>query len=418
MKFTCVNVSKMFWLSLIFLGICVSCTTQFQTPSETIAPQISPTNPPIEQVSGCSDGGEGVFTSEDVRCYLATFDPQFVYEINEDVVVLFTDPNSIAEWIGGAIIYHIPSVSTLVLDRFGDVDPANSNFTSRPGLTALAELSKDAIRMAELKQKVQAIWQTTSPGEPEIRLGVAWQDGTTTVFLISMAGLETADDRFYCASQSWTIGEENIHVEATCAEKADEVFDNHVLFSVQEVRGREEQQVQLVLNEIPSNLVTIHEVPISLEAAVYEALFRQYRHNFAFLRGETAWPGEDISFLVNELSPVPSPELLENFVRVNEPSLSLLYLFWDSESILYQPGWVLDRDYLANEGGGIDCERFKADYPDFDGIFTLSQIGLSANEMDALVFVRQECGTKSILETYVLLELRNDEWAVVDEWTK
>lgn len=48
-------------------------------------------------VLGCSAGGRGVFTPEDVQCYLANADTAEVQMIDEETVVLLADAQSIVD---------------------------------------------------------------------------------------------------------------------------------------------------------------------------------------------------------------------------------------------------------------------------------------------------------------------------------
>ena len=106
------------------------------------------TSATIKTVLGCSEGGPGIFTPEDVHCYLGQTDPAQVQRIDEETVVLLAEPESIADWGGAAIIYHIPTNSTLVLDQFGDADPRASIFNNHAGLAALSELGNNPELMA------------------------------------------------------------------------------------------------------------------------------------------------------------------------------------------------------------------------------------------------------------------------------
>ncbi len=195
---------------------CVPTSTLMDT---TAAPSVAPPEDPppaAAAVLGCSAGGPGVFTPDDVTCYLANAAPAQVRQINEQTIVLFSDPQSSDNWAGAAIIYHIPTHSTMVLDLFGDGDPQAGIINGRAGLAAFSELTSDLELMAGLKRQIQSVWQTTSSNEPEIRLSAAWQDGPTTIFLVTVAGLGPEDGRFYCPGETWTIGDETIEIVSEC----------------------------------------------------------------------------------------------------------------------------------------------------------------------------------------------------------
>jgi hypothetical protein len=59
-------------------------------------------------VAGCSEGGSGIFTPEDVRCHLDQTDPSQVQRIDEEIMVILAEPQTIADWVGAAIIYNRP----------------------------------------------------------------------------------------------------------------------------------------------------------------------------------------------------------------------------------------------------------------------------------------------------------------------
>lgn len=368
-----------------------------------------------EQLLGCAEGGAGVFTPEDVRCYLASFEPQFVREIDEDTAVLFTDPNSIADWVGGAIIYHIPTVSSLVLDKFGDVDPQMSHVNGRAALVAYNRLAANPELMAELKQTVQQNWQTTDSGEPEVRLGLAWQNGQQSTFLIAISGLPATDARFYCHGESWTIGETQIELIPDCVAYEAGVLLRHFYFATREVRGSEPQLVQVTLNGVESNSLQVAEGEVSVETAVYEAAILYQTDAAVVGRNETTAPDltEAEITLLNEID-LP---LLESFLTVNQTSSSLDFLFADHQVIFLQPGWVVERDYLPPGGSTPDCVRFQRTYPGLSGgVISLSQIGYSEDGRQAVVYLQRECGETAVASSYLLLELQGESWTPVAEF--
>jgi hypothetical protein len=195
-----------------------------------------------------------------------------------------------------------------VLDQFGDVDPQASIFSSRAGLAALSELVGDPELMAGLKQKVQLKWQTSPSNQPEIRLGTAWQDGSTTVFLIAVAGLEAADDRFYCPGQTWTIDDRTVEIVADCMAHEAGTPVNHIFFESKPIKGNAERPVQVSLNSVPSNVVQVREGTVALETLVYQAALQQITHRPLILRGETV-PGSNEGF--DQLAAVVDPSLLQ-----------------------------------------------------------------------------------------------------------
>jgi hypothetical protein len=398
---------------LIF-WLLVSCAPP-TTPVSQVEATAVPTSESVEEVLGCVDGGPGVFTPNDVRCYLAFFAPEFVWEIDEETAVLFTDPNSRADWVGGAIIYHIPTVSSLVLDSHGDVDPQFSHINNRAALVAFSQLAADAPLLAELKQTVQQHWQTTDSGEPEVRLGLAWQDGVNTIFMIALAGLPANDNRFYCPGETWTIGDEETQIISDCITLDEDTLIHHLIFTRQEVRGSQPLPVQVALNDVASNRLRVVEGKVSLETAVYQpAIIYATGGQAAMLRGETT---TNMANAESALSESVDPTLLQNFLAANQTAVSLDFLFLNHRIIFPQPGWVVERDYLPATDGTPNCTYFDREFSGLKGgVVTLSQIGFSEDGSQAVLFLQQECGAVAIDSSYLLLELQGDYWHVIDEF--
>ena len=299
------------------LGLCL-VAVMLTSCAPTGAPLVTtsvPLSPPANQApeattvaTGCSVGGTGVFTPEDVRCYLANDDSGQVQVIDTETVVLLADPQSIADWAGAAIIYHIPTLSMLAMDRFGDIDPEASIFSSRAGMAALNELASAPELMAGLKQQMQLKWQTTPSNEPEIRLSTAWQDGPTTIFLVAVAGLEATDDRFYCPSETWTIGDNTVEIVADCMVHESGTPVSHFFFAPKSIKGGSEQPVQVALNDVPSNVVRVREGAVAQETIVYQAVLQHITNRPLIVRGETASGFDD-----------PTSQLATTWVRKYGP---------------------------------------------------------------------------------------------------
>ena len=361
---------------------------------------------------GCSEGGSGVFTPEDVGCLLANTDPAFVQMIDAETAVLFTDPQSIADWVGGAIIYHIPTLSTLVLDRLGDVDPQFSHFSNRAGLAALSEVAGNATLMADFKQQVQTNWETTPPNELEIRLSTAWQDGDTTIFLISIAGLAATDDRFYCASQTWTIDDVTVEVVADCMAHEPDTPVNQVLFESREIKGNEGQSVQVALNGMPSNALLVQEGALSEETAVYQTILKTISPHPLLVRGKTA-PGDDGDMM--QLETAVSANLLQNYQTANETPASLRFLFQNSDRYFVNPSTAIERNFLPAGDLQETCEQFRKEYSGLGGVVTLSGIGMSQDGEQAFVHALHECGSNDREAAYYTLVGSDTTWQILHE---
>jgi hypothetical protein len=394
-------------------GTFASSNGQTSLTLEEIRAHLTDEAEPTEQILGCSEGGPGVFTPEDVRCYLGSFPQEYVREIDEETAVLFTDPNSLANWVGGAIIYHIPTVSSLVLDTHGDVDPSVSHINNRAALVAYSQLAANLPLVAELKQGVQEIWQTSDSGEPEVRLSVAWQDGSNTVLLVAVAGLSANDARFYCAEEAWTIGDEEILVIAECIAREEGTLVRHLFFAVQEVHSREPVPVQLVLDGVASNELRVNREEVALETAVYQAAISYQNGRSAVVNQMTTTelynPGGTLTDAIDQ-------NLLRTFINVNQTALDLSYLFLNSNTIFLQPKEVIERDYLPPTGSTPDCQRFQQEYPGLGGgVITFSQIGFNADGQQAVLFIERACSGTAVTSSYLVLNRQGERWQVVDE---
>jgi len=404
-------------LGLCLLAVMLTSCAPSGAPSVTTSVRLSP--PPTNQApeattvaTGCVAGGPGVFTPEDVRCYLASDDSAPVQMIDKETVVLLADPQSIADWAGAAIIYHIPTLSMLVLDRFGDVDPQASIFSSRAGMAAINELANDPELMTGLKQQMQLKWQTTPSNEPEIRLGTAWQDGPTTIFLVSVAGLEATDDRFYCPSETWTIGNNTVEIVAECMAHESGMPVSHFFFAPQSIKGGSEQPVQVALDGVPSNVVLVREGGVSQETVVYRAVLQHLTNRPVIVRGETA-PGFDDT--ADWLATAVAPAILQNYLESNKAPFSLLFLFHGSNAYFVHPSAAIARDYLLSSDPQTACEQFRSEYPGLGGVVTLSRIGYSDDGAQALVHVLHECGPGDLRAAYLTLARTGEAWQVTEE---
>lgn len=385
----------MLWL---IAAIFVSCTP---TPTEVNT-----------VVVGCSEGGSGIFTPEDVRCHLDQTDSSQVQRIDEEMMVLLAEPLTIADWAGAAIIYHIPTDSMLVLDQFGDPDPQASIFSSRAGLAALSKLGGNPELMAGLKRQLQLKWQTATSNEPEIRLGTAWQDGATTIFFIAVAGLDATDDRFYCPSLTWTIGDTTEEIAYECVAHESGTPVSHFSFEAKTIRGNNERPVQVAINGVPSNVLQVREGTVAQETLVYEAVLQQISNRTLLLRSETT-PGFDTN---EQLDAAVDMDLLHNYWQVNETPFSLLYLFYESNVYGVHPSAAIERDFLSGNGEQPACESFRSTYPRLGGVVSLSRIGYSDDGAAALVHALYECGPDDRLATYYILAAIEDEWQVTNSF--
>jgi hypothetical protein len=407
---------------LAFLLLLVACApTQpaevalEKSRTSPIASGTTNTSPPPSQPAANTGCSAAVVTPEDALCYLATADPSQVQRINDETVVLLADPQSIAGWAGAAIIYHIPTSSTLVLDQFGDGDPQASTFSSRAGLAALSEVAGNTELMASLKQQLQLKWPSAPASEPEIRLGTAWQDGPTTVFFIAVAGLEATDERFYCPGQTWIIGDDTVEILSDCMAREAGAPVNHFLFEAKTIKGNRERPVQVALDGAPSNVVPVREGPVAQETLIYQAALQQIAHRPLILHEETV-PGFDNE--PAQLVEAMDPALLQNYLAENKTPYSLRFLFQGSSAYFVTPDAAIARDYgyPPDSEPQQACTQFRRDYPGLGGIATLSRIGLSDSGAQALVHVLYECGPDDRLANYYTLAKSGGGWQVTESF--
>lgn len=97
--------------------------------------------------------GAGVHTPDDLERYVAGWHEALKYRVNDEVVVLWTTwKDSVANWIGSVLIYHIPSMSILVLDRFGRVDDQYTHYESEEGQQQLEAVLANEVLMDRIRR--------------------------------------------------------------------------------------------------------------------------------------------------------------------------------------------------------------------------------------------------------------------------
>ena len=208
-------------LTMLFLAACV--------PSTVIEQSGHPTSPVQEDTAhldaaaaqailGCAEGGAAVHSPADLRCYLDAFGSEQVLSTNEDIALLIFPSDSVANWVGGAHLYHIPSVSAVGFDFNGYVNPEQLFVETDAAWSALRAVLFDETLMEEFRRAIQDEWQLPDPEEVTLKLGVAYQEKNRAVLLWSFAGLDADDSSFYCLGQSWTIGGSSFEVVPSCEE--------------------------------------------------------------------------------------------------------------------------------------------------------------------------------------------------------
>lgn len=74
---------------------------------------------------------------------------------------IVTNWNIVADWIDGAVLYHIPSVSSVSLDRCGEPDERYVYIESAEAEQALQAVLADTDFMTVLRLRVREEWQST-----------------------------------------------------------------------------------------------------------------------------------------------------------------------------------------------------------------------------------------------------------------
>ncbi len=369
---------------------------------------------PPKNATGCAEGGNGVFSSEDVRCYLDSLTDDPAQRINDQTLILFAEPEAISDWAGAAILFHEPSESILVLDPSGIPLPQSSYFTHQAGLAELAEIVTDPKEMAGIRQKLSNIWGALEPGDLEIRLGVAWQNGSSTIFIVAVAGLAPEDGRFYCPVQTWMIGDMQEEIVTECVESAAGTPVNRVFFEEKTIEEARSIPVTVALDGVLSNEVYVRNGDYSVEYRVYAAALEHLARRPLIVRGETV-PGFDAELDLNESA--LSADLVQNYQAANNFTFSLRYVFPIPSGYIIQPKEVVFRDYLQGDPGHPDqvCSIFRNEYPGLNGVATLSRIGFNSAGTRALVHITIDCGSVDRAAEYLLLNLGNDgDWGVVE----
>ncbi len=366
---------------------------------------------PITNTGWCV-GGPELFKPKDMACYLGSRESDSVQSINGETIFIYAEPGSVNDWAGAAVIFHEPTQSMVAFDEFGDVNPLTSVFTSRAGLAAFDELLADTVFLADLKEQIQERYQTSSPGEPEIRLSVAWQDGVTTIFQVAIVGLDSDDDRFYCPGQTWTIGDMTVASEPSCVPRDPDVPVRTHFFESQMIEGLDPQLVQVEINGVVSNNALIGETEVAEETAVYLAALEQVTNRTLLIRGETGAELDDVALRERGVG----SRLIESFLEVNEKPASLRFLFQHNDVYHVHPSEAINLNFLRPGSAQEACQQFREEYTGLGGIITLSGIGFSEDGSEALVYVEKECGTSVKSAAYYVLAKTADGWQVRDSF--
>ncbi|MCP5099859.1 MAG: hypothetical protein GY943_30250 [Chloroflexi bacterium] len=87
------------------------------------------------------------------------------------------------------------------------------------------------------------------------------------------------------------------------------------------------------------------------------------------------------------------------------------YLFHNDGVVSLMPGWILDRDAPSLFDSKPDCDQFRQHYVG-NGVINFSQIGVSADNRQALIFMQHKCGHSPKPDSYFLLTQSEGEWQI------
>lgn len=168
-------------LLLIIAAACTaSATTEQEEGGPTGTPLPNTATPLPMEAPDLQIPDISVHTPEDVQQYFAQWADDYKLALAEDVLAIFTFPHPTVRWVGGAVIYHVPSVSTVTLDFAGNVDPGFADYKSDEAQARLEAVLADPAVLNQLQTRVQEIWgggvltpsETAVPTDPAAPAGL------------------------------------------------------------------------------------------------------------------------------------------------------------------------------------------------------------------------------------------------------
>ncbi|MCZ7671809.1 MAG: hypothetical protein M5U34_34105 [Chloroflexi bacterium] len=99
-----------------------------------------------------------VHTAQDVQRHFDEWPSAHKQRLSDDLLVIFTYPHPLGDWVGGALIYDVPSVSAVVLDFNGRFNPDLTHYEDEAGQARLEEILADTDPMQELQDEVVSRW--------------------------------------------------------------------------------------------------------------------------------------------------------------------------------------------------------------------------------------------------------------------
>ncbi|MCZ7666458.1 MAG: META domain-containing protein [Chloroflexi bacterium] len=106
-----------------------------------------------------------VHTPQDVVRHFDEWPSEHKQRLSDELLVIFTYPHPLGDWVGGALIYDVPSVSAIVLDFNGRFNPDLTHYKDEAGQVRLEEILADANLMQELQDEVVSRW--LNPGSTD-----------------------------------------------------------------------------------------------------------------------------------------------------------------------------------------------------------------------------------------------------------
>jgi hypothetical protein len=185
--------------------------------------------------------------------------------------------------------------------------------------------------------------------------------------------------------------------------------------------GGQEPTVEKIMTLTPASASTPEGFSsITLEEyAVYDAMIANNFLPSGYERilivdqtvaGISAGPAlqQDLDFLRENMAPDLQAETLADFVAKNERSYRIENHFSLDVPVVLISNQAVD-EFLAAQDG---WERFYEQYPNSQGMMTISRVGFNPSGQQALMYVGNQADLLAGEGNYVLLSKEGDEWKV------
>jgi len=117
---------------------------------------------------------------------------------------------------------------------------------------------------------------------------------------------------------------------------------------------------------------------------------------------------QDVDYLRENMEPILEPETLADFVAMNDRSYLIENHFSLDVPVVLLDNEAMEEFFAAEDG----WERFYDQYPNSQGVITLSRVGFNTNNEQALVYVGNQADFLAGQGDYVLLTKEGGEWKI------